>query len=180
MLPCVLCVYWGFHSWWCLRQRGGLHGPLNLAIPPKKMPLTHGCHRPPPNMPDPGIDPTTFQLRDLRLARLSETGILVCHLRGDAVLKRKTRMGLRAACMEKGEGAPAYEPSYLTSGGKRAPLPRTRPSSRQEPLLGGGGGCLCQLPIALALGCFHRLQLCVPMCVTPKSFKSCSNREVQQ
>ena len=27
-------------------------------------------------MPDPGIDPTTFRLRDLRLARLSEPGIL--------------------------------------------------------------------------------------------------------
>ena len=89
----VLCVYWGFHSWWCSRQRGGLHGLLNLAISPdrmpltispERMPLTHGCHRPPPDMPDPGIDPTTFWLRDLRLvrdlrlARLSWLGILVC------------------------------------------------------------------------------------------------------
>ena len=48
MLPRVLCVYWGFHSWWCSRQRGGLHGLLNLAISPERMPLTHGCHRPPP------------------------------------------------------------------------------------------------------------------------------------
>ena len=23
MLPRVLYVYWGFHSWWCSRQRGG-------------------------------------------------------------------------------------------------------------------------------------------------------------
>ena len=36
------------------------------------MPLTHGCRRPPPDMPDPGIDPTTLRLRDLRLARLGE------------------------------------------------------------------------------------------------------------
>ena len=28
MLPRVLYVYWGFHSWWCSRQRGGLHGLL--------------------------------------------------------------------------------------------------------------------------------------------------------
>ena len=26
MLPRVLCVYWGFHSWWCSQQQGGLHG----------------------------------------------------------------------------------------------------------------------------------------------------------
>ena len=71
MLPRVLCVYWGFHSWWCSRQRGGLHGLLNLAISPERMPLTHGCHRLPPDMPDPGINPTTFRLQDLRLARLS-------------------------------------------------------------------------------------------------------------
>ena len=71
MLPCVLCVYWAFHSWWYSRQRGGLHGLLNLVISPERMPLTHGCHRPPPDMPDPGIDPTTFRLRDLRLAQLS-------------------------------------------------------------------------------------------------------------
>ena len=42
------------------------------------MPLTHGCHRSPPDMPQPGIDPATLRLRDLRLARLSEAGILVC------------------------------------------------------------------------------------------------------
>ena len=34
MLPRVLYVYWGFHSRWCSRQRGGLHGLLNLAISP--------------------------------------------------------------------------------------------------------------------------------------------------
>ena len=71
MSPRVLCVYWGFHSWWCSRQLGGLHSLLNLAISPERMPLTHGCHRPPPDVPDPGIDPTTFRLRDLRLAQLS-------------------------------------------------------------------------------------------------------------
>ena len=39
----------------------------------------HGCRRPPPDMPAPGIEPTTLRLRDLRLARLSEPGILcVC------------------------------------------------------------------------------------------------------
>ena len=70
MLPWVLCVYRGFHRWWCSRQRGGLHSLLNLAISPEKMPLTHGCHRPPPGMPNLGIDPTTFRLRDLHLARL--------------------------------------------------------------------------------------------------------------
>ena len=51
MSPHVLCV--------CSQQRGGLHGLLNLAISPERMPLMHGCHRPPPDMPDPGIDPTT-------------------------------------------------------------------------------------------------------------------------
>ena len=66
VLCLVLCVYWGFHSWWCSRQRGSLHGQLNLAISPERMPLTHGCHRPPPGMPNLGIDPTTFRLRDLR------------------------------------------------------------------------------------------------------------------
>ena len=25
MLPRVLCVWWGNHSWWCSRQRGGIH-----------------------------------------------------------------------------------------------------------------------------------------------------------
>ena len=40
MLPRVLCVYWGFHSWWCSRQRGGLHGLLDLAISPERMSLT--------------------------------------------------------------------------------------------------------------------------------------------
>ena len=57
VLPRVLCVYWGFHSWWCSRQQGGLHGLLNLAISTER----HGCHRPPPGMPVPGIDPTTLQ-----------------------------------------------------------------------------------------------------------------------
>ena len=71
MLPCVLCVYWGFHSWWCSWQRGGLHGLLNLAISPERMPLTHGYHRPPIGMPNAGIDPATFRLQDLRLAQLS-------------------------------------------------------------------------------------------------------------
>ena len=58
---------------------------------------------------------------------------------GDAILKRKTCMGLRAACMEKGEGAPAYEPLYLTVGGKRASLPL---GPRLGQSLSGGGGCL--------------------------------------
>ena len=33
---------------------------------------------------------------------------------GDAVLKRKTCMGLQAACSEKEGGAPAHEPPHLT------------------------------------------------------------------
>ena len=56
-------VYWGFHSWWCSRQRGGLDGLLNLAISSERIPLTHSCHRPPPGMPFPGINPTTFRLK---------------------------------------------------------------------------------------------------------------------
>ena len=39
----------------------------------------HGCHCLPPDMPQPGIYPMTLRLQDLRLARLSEPGILcVC------------------------------------------------------------------------------------------------------
>ena len=52
--------------------------PTHLAISPERMPLTHGCRRPPPDIPAPGIEPTTLRFRDLRLARLSEPGILVC------------------------------------------------------------------------------------------------------
>ena len=33
---------------------------LILAISPERMPLTHGCHRPPPGMPNPGIHPRTL------------------------------------------------------------------------------------------------------------------------
>ena len=47
-------------------------------FPRERMPLTHGYHRPPLDMPQPGIDATTLRLRDLRLAWLSEPGILVC------------------------------------------------------------------------------------------------------
>ena len=35
---------------------------------------------------------------------------------GDAILKRKTCMGLRAACFEKEGGVPADEPPHLTVG----------------------------------------------------------------
>ena len=38
MLPRVLYVYWGFHSWWCSRQRGGLHGRLIWRFPQKGCP----------------------------------------------------------------------------------------------------------------------------------------------
>ena len=38
MLPRVLYVYWGFHSWWCSRQRGGLHGLLIWRFPQKGCP----------------------------------------------------------------------------------------------------------------------------------------------
>ena len=38
MLPRVLYVYWGFHSWWCSRQRGGLHGLLIWRFPQKGYP----------------------------------------------------------------------------------------------------------------------------------------------
>ena len=55
--------------------------PTHLAISPERMPLTHGCRRPPPDMPAPGIEPTTLRLRDLRLARLSEPGILCVRAR---------------------------------------------------------------------------------------------------
>ena len=41
---------------------------------------------------------------------------------GDAILERKTCMGLRAACFEKWGGVPADEPPHLTVGGERAPL----------------------------------------------------------
>ena len=58
------------------------------------MPLTHGCRRPPPDMPTPGIEPTTLRLRDLRLARLSEPGILVCD-----VCASYTLCGLLGACV---------------------------------------------------------------------------------
>ena len=71
MLSRVLCVYWGFNSSWCSQQRGALHRLLNLVISQERMPLTKGCHRPPPDMPNAGINATTFQLRDLHLARLS-------------------------------------------------------------------------------------------------------------
>ena len=63
-------------------------------------------------------------------------------------------MGLRAACFEKEGGAPAYEPPHLTVGGERAPLPRTRPSNRPQPVPGGGGVMTLQCPRgrAVALG----------------------------
>ena len=54
--------------------------------------------------------------------------------RGNAILKRKTCMGLRAACFEKRGGVPADEPAHLMVGGERAPLPRMRPSPRPKPL----------------------------------------------
>ena len=38
MLPRVLYVYWGFHSWWCSRQLGGLHGLLIWRFPQKGCP----------------------------------------------------------------------------------------------------------------------------------------------
>ena len=60
MLPRVVCVYWGFHSWWCSPQRGGLHGLLNLAISPERMPLTYGCHHPPVCV-SACVTPKTFQ-----------------------------------------------------------------------------------------------------------------------
>ena len=55
-------------------------------------------------------------------------------------------MGLRAACSEKEGGVPAWESPYLSVGGKRAPLPRMRPSPRPEPLLGGGVFMKIQCP----------------------------------
>ena len=45
--------------------------PTHLASSPERMPWMHGCRRPPPDMPAPGIEPTTLRLQDLRLARLS-------------------------------------------------------------------------------------------------------------
>ena len=62
---------------------------------------------------------------------------------GGIAAKRKTCMGLRAACFEKEGGVPADEPPHLMVGGERAPLPRMRPSPRPEPLWGGGGVYVC-------------------------------------
>ena len=45
--------------------------PTQFGDFPRKDALAHGCHRLPPGMPNPGIDPTTFQLQDLCFARLS-------------------------------------------------------------------------------------------------------------
>ena len=54
-------------SLWCLSTSAICTLGQNLV----HCPLTHGCHRPPRGMPNPGIDPMAFQLRDLRLARVS-------------------------------------------------------------------------------------------------------------
>ena len=78
MLPRVLYVYLGLPQLVVLAAARRPPRPTHLAISPERMPLTHGCRRPPPDMPAPGIEPTTLRLRDLRLARLSEPGILVC------------------------------------------------------------------------------------------------------
>ena len=45
--------------------------PTHSATFPERVPLTHGFRRPPPGTPTPGIEPTTSQVRVLRLARLS-------------------------------------------------------------------------------------------------------------
>ena len=58
---CPVC-----HSWWCSRQRGGLRWRF-----PQKDALDTRLPPPPSGMPDLGLDPTTFRLRDLHLARLS-------------------------------------------------------------------------------------------------------------
>ena len=68
--PCVVCVL-GLPQLVVLAAARRPPRPTHLAISPERMPLTHGCRRPPPDMPAPGIDPTTFRSRDLRLARLS-------------------------------------------------------------------------------------------------------------
>ena len=75
--PCVVCVL-GLPQLVVLVAARRPPRPTHLAISPERMPLTHGCHRPPPDMPAPGIEPTTLRLRDLRLAWLSEPGILMC------------------------------------------------------------------------------------------------------
>ena len=67
MLPRVLCVCWGNHSWWCSRQRGGIHA-YSFSDFSRKGVLDA---RPPPGTPTPGIEPTTFRVRVLRLAPLS-------------------------------------------------------------------------------------------------------------
>ena len=59
--PCVVCVL-GLPQLVVLAAARRPPRPTHLAISPERMPLTHGCRRPPPNMPAPGIEPMTFRL----------------------------------------------------------------------------------------------------------------------
>ena len=79
--PCVVCVL-GLPQLVVLAAARRPPRPTHLAISPEGMPLPHGCRRPPPDMPAPGIEPTALRLRGLRVARLSEPGILMCGGRG--------------------------------------------------------------------------------------------------
>ena len=55
MLPRVLCVWWGNHSWWCSRQRGGIHAysfsdflrkdALDARLPPPASRHAHSGNR---------------------------------------------------------------------------------------------------------------------------------------
>ena len=59
--PCVVCVL-GLPQLVVLAAARWPPRPTHLTISPERMPLTHGCRRPPPDMPAPGIEPTTFRL----------------------------------------------------------------------------------------------------------------------
>ena len=71
--PCcpVCCVCDGAITAGGARGSEAASMPTHSATFPERMPLTHGCRRPPPGTPTPGIEPMTSRVRVLRLARLS-------------------------------------------------------------------------------------------------------------
>ena len=67
---CVVCVL-GLSQLVVLAAARRPPRPTQFGDFTRKDALDHSCHPPPPCMPNPGIDPTTFRLRNLRSARLS-------------------------------------------------------------------------------------------------------------
>ena len=59
--PCVVLVL-GLPQMVVLAAARRAPQPTHLAVSLEKMPVTHGCRRPPPDMPAPGIEPTTCRL----------------------------------------------------------------------------------------------------------------------